>query len=170
VPYQHSTDEESGNQILQHSALLSFTYPLGFSLPSSTEPLPGIFPDLFTWTSKIRSHFFCLYSCKWSYVFSPVPLPCTFLFNDSFKKLFWWDWGLNSGLWACKAGALLLEPHLQATSSGHFGDEVLQTICPGWSQTSNLLFSAYQVARIIGASWYLHIVLIFIAIIIHCHL
>jgi hypothetical protein len=26
--------------------------------------------------------------------------------------VFWWDWGLNSGLRACKAGALPLEPHL----------------------------------------------------------
>jgi hypothetical protein len=25
---------------------------------------------------------------------------------------FWWDWGLNSGLCACKVGSLLLEPHL----------------------------------------------------------
>jgi hypothetical protein len=25
----------------------------------------------------------------------------------------WWNWGLNSGLHACKTGALLLEPHLQ---------------------------------------------------------
>jgi hypothetical protein len=25
-----------------------------------------------------------------------------------------WNWGLNSGLWACKVGALLLEPHLQS--------------------------------------------------------
>jgi hypothetical protein len=27
---------------------------------------------------------------------------------------FWWDWGLNSGLHACKGGTLLLEPHLQS--------------------------------------------------------
>jgi hypothetical protein len=26
----------------------------------------------------------------------------------------WWDWGLNSGLRVCKAGTLLLEPHLQS--------------------------------------------------------
>lgn len=26
-----------------------------------------------------------------------------------------WEWGLNSGLSACKAGALLLEPNLQST-------------------------------------------------------
>jgi hypothetical protein len=29
--------------------------------------------------------------------------------------VFWWEWGLNSGLCACKAGTLLLEPHLQST-------------------------------------------------------
>jgi hypothetical protein len=27
---------------------------------------------------------------------------------------FSWNWGLNSGLCTCKAGALLLEPHLQS--------------------------------------------------------
>jgi hypothetical protein len=25
----------------------------------------------------------------------------------------WWDWNLNSGLHTCKAGTLLLAPHLQ---------------------------------------------------------
>jgi hypothetical protein len=32
----------------------------------------------------------------------------------SLHLFFWWDWGLNSGLCAGKAGALLLEPHLQS--------------------------------------------------------
>jgi hypothetical protein len=32
-------------------------------------------------------------------------------FRDFF---FWWDWGLNSGLCICKAGALQLEPHFQS--------------------------------------------------------
>jgi hypothetical protein len=27
--------------------------------------------------------------------------------------VFWWDWDFNSGLYACKADALLLQPHLQ---------------------------------------------------------
>jgi hypothetical protein len=27
---------------------------------------------------------------------------------------FCWEWGLNSGLHACKVGTLLLEPHLQS--------------------------------------------------------
>jgi hypothetical protein len=26
--------------------------------------------------------------------------------------VFWWDWGLNSGLYSCKAGTLLLDPPL----------------------------------------------------------
>jgi hypothetical protein len=30
-----------------------------------------------------------------------------------FFFFFWWDWGLSSGLRICKAGTLLLEPHLQ---------------------------------------------------------
>jgi hypothetical protein len=30
-----------------------------------------------------------------------------------FFFFFWWDWGLNSGFQACKADALLLEPHHQ---------------------------------------------------------
>jgi hypothetical protein len=28
---------------------------------------------------------------------------------------FLWDWGLNSGLCACKSGTLSLEPHFQST-------------------------------------------------------
>jgi hypothetical protein len=45
---------------------------------------------------------------------------CTFIYY-----LFWWDRGLNSGLHACKAGVLLLEPHLQLFCSGFFGDGVM---------------------------------------------
>jgi hypothetical protein len=36
--------------------------------------------------------------------------------------------------------------------SGSFGDGVLRTICPSWSQSSNLQISASKVARIIGMS------------------
>jgi hypothetical protein len=32
-------------------------------------------------------------------------------------SLFWWDWGLNSGLRICKAGTLLLKSHLQPSFS-----------------------------------------------------
>jgi hypothetical protein len=35
------------------------------------------------------------------------------LMYDLCIYLFWWGCGLNSGLHACKAGSLLLEPHLQ---------------------------------------------------------
>jgi hypothetical protein len=31
-----------------------------------------------------------------------------------FIYLFWWEWGLNSGLHGCKAGVLPLESHLQS--------------------------------------------------------
>jgi hypothetical protein len=37
----------------------------------------------------------------------------TALFLLLLLLLSWWDWGLNSGLHTCKAGALLLQPHLQ---------------------------------------------------------
>jgi hypothetical protein len=42
-------------------------------------------------------------------------------FHPSF---FWWDWGLNLGFDACKAGTVPLEPHLQSSPffSGDFGD------------------------------------------------
>jgi hypothetical protein len=41
---------------------------------------------------------------------------------------------------ACKAGALLLEPHLQPILL-YFGDGISGTICPGWPQTHNPYFS-----------------------------
>jgi hypothetical protein len=37
-----------------------------------------------------------------------------------------------------------------AFCSGYLGDGVLQTICPGWPQTSILPLSASQVTRITG--------------------
>jgi hypothetical protein len=36
----------------------------------------------------------------------------------------WWDYSLNSGFCICKAGILLLEPHLQPIFSDYFGDGV----------------------------------------------
>jgi hypothetical protein len=45
-----------------------------------------------------------------------------------FIYLFLRDWGLNSGLHACKAGTLLLEPHLRPFCSAYFGDEVSQIV------------------------------------------
>jgi hypothetical protein len=38
------------------------------------------------------------------------------------KKIFWWYWGLNSGLYAREMGALLPVPYLQPFWSGYFGD------------------------------------------------
>jgi hypothetical protein len=39
---------------------------------------------------------------------------------DTVKSVFcvcvWWGWGLNSELCTCKAGTLLLKPHLQSIS------------------------------------------------------
>jgi hypothetical protein len=46
-------------------------------------------------------------------------LHCWILPNFFF--FFWWDWGLNSGLWAWKAGTLLLKPHFNPFCSGYFG-------------------------------------------------
>jgi hypothetical protein len=40
------------------------------------------------------------------------------------KDLFFGDWGLNSGLCACKAGTLLLEPHLLSILFCYFRDEL----------------------------------------------
>jgi hypothetical protein len=65
--------------------------------------------------------------------------------------VYWWDSGLNSGLCAYKAGALLLEQHL------HFAVVILEmgvsrTICLGWPQTMILPILASQVARITSVS------------------
>jgi hypothetical protein len=71
---------------------------------------------------------------------------------------FWRNPGLNSELCTCKAGILLLELYLQSSPfcSGYLGDEVLQTICLGWTWTANLLISASQVAGITGINhWHL---------------
>jgi hypothetical protein len=40
--------------------------------------------------------------------------PALSLFLSFFLFFSEWDWGLNSELWVCKAGVLLLEPHLQS--------------------------------------------------------
>jgi hypothetical protein len=54
-----------------------------------------------------------------------------------------WDWSLNSGLRACKAGP---------SCSGYFRHGVSRTLCPGWPRASILLVSVCQVARITGVS------------------
>jgi hypothetical protein len=54
-----------------------------------------------------------------------------------------------------KRGVLPLEPHLLSIFLWLFGDEVLQTICLAWTQTSVLPMSASQVARItVVSNWY----------------
>jgi hypothetical protein len=55
--------------------------------------------------------------------------------------LFWWDRGFDSGVHACRAGALLLEPHLWSIFFGYFGDGILQTTYPSWPLTVILPFS-----------------------------
>jgi hypothetical protein len=62
---------------------------------------------------------------------------------------FWWDWSL---LCTCKAGALLLEPHLSSFCSGYFGDEVSQAVFTGWPWSYILSSSASQIAAITGVS------------------
>jgi hypothetical protein len=62
--------------------------------------------------------------------------------------IYWWDCGLTSGLWACKASALLLSHTSSPFFSGYFGDGILRIICLGWLQTVILPISASQVARI----------------------
>jgi hypothetical protein len=72
-------------------------------------------------------------------------------------------WGLNSRLQACKAGPLLLEPHLQSISLWLFGDQGLVNYLPGWPWATILLISASQVAGITGMShWHLAQSFIFI--------
>jgi hypothetical protein len=42
------------------------------------------------------------------------PLKLGLHYTFCFVLWFWWEWDLNSGLHICKAGVLLLEPHLQS--------------------------------------------------------
>jgi hypothetical protein len=67
--------------------------------------------------------------------------------------VFWWDWGLNSGLHIHKASVLLLEPHLQSILLWLFWRwGVSQSICPSWPEAVIFLISTSQVARIISTS------------------
>jgi hypothetical protein len=73
-----------------------------------------------------------------------------------FFFFFLWDWGLNSGLCVCKAGTLLLEPHLQSILFWLFWRWGLTNYFPGWPQTKILLIPASKAARITGVShWHL---------------
>jgi hypothetical protein len=69
-------------------------------------------------------------------------LDVSFFLIYLFIYFFWWDWSLNSVLCTCKAGALLLEPHLKSILLWlFFGDGVSQTVCQEWPQTSILPIS-----------------------------
>jgi hypothetical protein len=70
-------------------------------------------------------------------------LQCVWMANF----FFWWDWSLNSWLCACKAGALLIEPHLQYVLLwfSEMRGVISGTICPSLPGTSILLISASQV-------------------------
>jgi hypothetical protein len=51
---------------------------------------------------------------------------------------FWWDWRLNLGLCASKAGALPLEPHLQSIFAlVIFGDGLFVSYLPGLALNCN---------------------------------
>jgi hypothetical protein len=73
-----------------------------------------------------------------------------------FFFLFWWDWGLKSGLCSCKAGSLPLEYCLQSILLWLLWRWGLENYLLGWPQTMILLISASQIARITGVShwWY----------------
>jgi hypothetical protein len=56
-----------------------------------------------------------------------LPVHCLFRgvhLGISHFFFFWWNWGLNSGLHSCKAGALLLSHSSSPFCSGYFGDGV----------------------------------------------
>jgi hypothetical protein len=57
-----------------------------------------------------------------------------FISGDGFWFLFFsffgWEWNLNSGLYTYKAGALLLEPHVQSILLWFFGDEKMEYCLP----------------------------------------
>jgi hypothetical protein len=73
------------------------------------------------------------------------------LFYFTFFCLFiWWDWGLNSGFHACKAGSPVLKPHLQSILLWLFWRWALENYFPGLASNWDPLISASQVLRIIG--------------------
>jgi hypothetical protein len=67
--------------------------------------------------------------------------------------LFWWDEVWTQGFTLSKQVFCLLSHTSSPHSSGYFGAGVSWTIYPGWPQTSILLISASQVARITGVSY-----------------
>jgi hypothetical protein len=84
----------------------------------------------------------------------PQYIPSTTINTPTIKIIggfffFWWDWGLNSDLQACKAGPIQLEHNSSSFCPDYF---VSQTIWPYWPWTVTLLTSALQMARITGMS------------------
>jgi hypothetical protein len=75
-------------------------------------------------------------------------------FKQTYFFLFWWNWGLNSGLHGCKQVCYHLSHTSSPFSSGYFGDGVSRTICPGRPQTMILLISASQGAGITSVSYW----------------
>jgi hypothetical protein len=65
--------------------------------------------------------------------------------------LFWWNWGLNSGLCICKQALCPLK-NTSSQFCSHFGDGPSRTIFSGWPRISILLISASQLAGITDVS------------------
>jgi hypothetical protein len=65
-----------------------------------------------------------------------------------FFFFFLWDWGLNSGLCICKAGALLLQPYLQSIFLRLFWRWCLKN----FSQASLPISASQQSSKITGVS------------------
>jgi hypothetical protein len=107
-----------------------------------TQPAEGL-----SRTKMPRESFFCLTTSDlghWSFPSNQMETLALFGFF-----FFWWNW----------VGFELRASHSQGLShtfssfcSGYFGDEVLQSICPCWPQTSIHLIPAFQVARVTGVS------------------
>jgi hypothetical protein len=93
----------------------------------------------------------CFSFCAYFTYCLPVPFMLQMTTSSFFGLgfvLFWWDWGLNLKQILC---CLSYTPVLFALVI--FGDQVTQTICPGWPPTSVILpMSASQVVRITGVS------------------
>jgi hypothetical protein len=137
----------------QSSTLLTLTWEKHLRLPqapgvpfvpnSTSFPSKGSTPILNppnAWCHKTEHEFWGSYS--FAYLFCSTGVFCLFLR---------WDWGLNSGLCAYKASALMLQPS-SPCALVILEIWVSQTICLGWSHMEILPISAFQVARSIDVS------------------
>jgi hypothetical protein len=129
----------SGNTVLTISWFYKHRYPYIRKEPSlyiMNGCIACLFPPCVTF--YFLSHTLSPSSPFWA--FFNVPLPQ-------------WNWDLNSGLCICKAGTLLLEPHLQSILLWWFWRwDLERTICPGWPWNLIHLISVCWVARITGLS------------------